>query len=346
MEALGTLASGMAHDINNLLTPILMSEQLLRSDDDDAARSELFSPTETAIKRGAEMICQVLSCARGVESWRIVIDIGRLLDELIALAADMLPKGITLEIDRATDLPTTVGDPTQLLQVLVNLVTNAKDAMGPSSLLRLSATPLKVTDEDALVSHDAAAGSYVVMSVEDDGHGMSADVVDRIFESFSTTKFPSKGTGLGLAPSPAILRAHDGFIQVDSKQGRGTRFTVGMPVRSAARLAELPSTTTPLSLPEGNGELVLVVDDDASIRAITSKALEAHGCGTARAGKEREPSTSSSAYVEAHHLSGRTSTAVGMGIARFIAKPYTTSLMLTTVRETLLEHQAREEEAP
>jgi len=381
MEALGTLGSGIAHDINNILTPILMSAQLLRSDDDDAARRELISTIETAVKRGAEMIRQVLSFARGVEGRRIVIDIGRLLDDLTTLTGDMLPKGITLEIDRATDLPTTVGDPTQLLQVLVNLVTNAKDAMGASGLLRISATPLDITDQDALASGDAAAGSYVTISVEDDGHGMSADVIDRIFEPFYTTKLPSKGTGLGLSTSLAILRAHNGFIQVDSTQGRGTRFTVGMPIKAAPRLAELPSPATLLSLPAGDGELVLVVDDDASIRTITSKTLQAHGYRTVLASNGREAieiiergtervdlvltdmmmpvmdGAATSAYLEEHHPSipiiaasglgsgGRASHAVGMGITRFIAKPYTTSLLLTTVRDTLLAHRAPDEEA-
>lgn len=382
LESLGTLAGGIAHDLNNVLTPILMSVQLLESDETDPDRREMLATMETAVKRGAEMIRQVLSFARGVEGRRIVVDVERLLDDLVAFSREALPRGITLDVERASVLPATVGDPTQLMQVLVNLVTNAKDAMGGAGRLRIAAEPLEIVDEYTSVSHAASPGEYIAIAVEDDGHGMPADIVEKIFEPFFTTKAPGKGTGLGLATSLAIMRSHGGFMQVYSEPERGTRFVVGLPVCSeSAATADAPSPANRTPLPQGAGELVLVIDDEETIRQVASRTLEAHGYRTlvAAHGKEaieliehgREQvdlvitdmmmpvmdGAATSAYLEEHHPSipiiaasglnsgGSGSRSVGMGIARFLSKPYTTSLLLTTVRDTLLEHRAIEEEA-
>lgn len=380
LESLGTLAGGIAHDLNNVLTPILMSIQLLEREETDSERAELLTTMESAVKRGAEMIQQVLAFARGVEGRRIVVDLDRLLNDLLAFSRDTLPAGIVLEVERSGSLPTTVGDPTQLLQVLVNLVANAKDAMGASGHLRISAEPLQIVDEYTSISHAAAPGDYIAIAVEDDGHGMSAEVVAKIFEPFFTTKAPGKGTGLGLATSLAIIRSHGGFMQTYSEPERGTRFVIGLPVSSEPMPGDISSTVKHSAMPRGEGELLLIIDDEDSIRQVASRTLEAHGYRTLVAADGREAieliegggqrvdlvitdmmmpvmdGAATSAYLEEHHpgipiiaasglnSGGTESRTVGMGISRFLAKPYTTSLLLTTVKETLLEHRGSIEE--
>lgn len=380
LESLGTLAGGIAHDLNNVLTPVLMSVQLLASDETDQDRAEILATAENAVKRGAEMVRQVLSFARGIEGRRIMVDVDRLLDDMLAFTRDTLPAGIALEIERSAPMPGVVGDPTQLLQVLINLVSNAKDAMGEHGLLRIAAQRLEIVDEYTSVSHSAAPGEYLAIAVEDDGSGMPPEVAEKIFEPFFTTKTPGKGTGLGLATSLTIMRSHGGFMQVYSELGQGTRFVVGLPVAPESATTQPAPSSTHSALPRGEGELVLVVDDEETIRSVTSRTLEVHGYRTLSAANGQEAvaliesgdhdvdlvitdmmmpvmdGAATSAYLEEHHPSipiiaasglnsgGKGTRSIGMGIARFLAKPYTTSQLLTSVRDTLLEHRAIDEE--
>lgn len=379
LESLGTLAGGIAHDLNNVLTPVLMAVQLLESDESDPERAEILATAETAVKRGADMVRQVLSFARGVEGRRMPVDVDRLLDELLAFTRDTLPPGVVLEVDRSTPLPPTVGDPTQLLQVLINLVANAKDAMGTQGRLRISARPLEIVDEYTSVSHSAAPGAYLAIAIEDDGHGMPPEVAAKIFEPFFTTKPPGKGTGLGLATSLTIVRSHGGFMQVYSEPDQGTRFLVGLPVTDESDASLAPSRSAHTPIPRGEGELVLVVDDEETIRFVTSRTLEMYGYRTLVAENGQQAiamiehgtetvdlvltdmmmpvmdGAATSAYLEEHHphipiiaasglnSGGSSSRSVGMGISRFLAKPYTTGQLLTSVRDTLLEHRARDQ---
>lgn len=374
LESLGTLAGGIAHDLNNVLTPILMSTQLLAQDETDPERRELLASMETAVKRGAEMIRQVLTFARGVDGRRIRVDVGRLLDDLLILTRDVLPRGVAVSVHRDDPLPAIIGDPTQLLQVLVNLVTNARDAMGETGRLSISAGPLEIVDEYTSVSHAAAPGHYLQLAVEDSGHGMPSDIAAKIFEPFFTTKAHGRGTGLGLATSLAIVRSHGGFMQVYSEPGRGTRFIIGLPIDAESPSVEDVPGAEPAPLPRGSGEMVLVVDDEEAIRNVTRRTLEAYGYRVLVAADGREAieiiehgdvavdlvltdmmmpvmdGAATSAYLEEHHPqipiiaasglnSGGDSSAVGMGIARFIGKPYTTAALLTSVSDTLREHR-------
>lgn len=374
LESLGTLAGGIAHDLNNVLTPILMSVQLLAQDEDDADRRELLTTMETAVKRGSEMIRQVLTFARGVDGRRVPVDLDALLDDLLGLTRDLVPRGITVRVDRQQNLSTTVGDPTQLLQVLVNLVTNARDAIGESGHITITASTLEIVDEYTSVSHAAARGEYVQIAVQDDGHGMPEDVAEKVFEPFFTTKPHGKGTGLGLATSLSIIRSHGGFMQVYSEQGRGTRFIIGLPVAASSETDDDEAPVPPEALPRGAGEVILVVDDEESIRTVTRRTLEAHGYRVVLAANGKEAievieggsigvdlvltdmmmpvmdGAATSAYLEEHHPelpiiaasglnTGGDSTGVGMGIARFLAKPYTTRTLVTSVSDTLREHR-------
>lgn len=378
MEALGTLAGGIAHDLNNVLTPILMSVQLLALDEHDATRRALLASTETAVKRGADMVRQVLSFVRGVDGRRIDVDVDRLVDEFVDITRDMLPEGIELKVSREPELAGTIGDPTQLLQVLVNLATNARDAMGASGRLTVTANELDVDEGYLSVSHSAAPGRYIVIGVEDSGHGMNAGVQEKIFEPFFTTKPPGKGTGLGLATSLAIIRSHGGFMQVYSEPGHGARFLVGLPVDTHGVREPASVTESVTALPRGNGETILVIDDDDDIRHVTATSLELHGYRALTASNGREAidlidsgvhtidlvitdmmmpvmdGAATSAYLEEHHPSipiiaasgftagGPATAAIGLGISRFIAKPFTTSQLLTTIRDTLREHRSAE----
>ncbi len=379
LESLGTLAGGIAHDLNNVLTPILMSVQLLAQDEDDAERREILRTMETAAKRGAEMIRQVLTFARGVDGRRVAIDPDALLDDLVALTRDLVPRGITVTVQRETELGTTVGDPTQLLQVLVNLVTNARDAVGDDGRISIIASTLAIVDEYSSVSHAAAPGTYLQIAVEDNGHGMPPAVAEKIFEPFFTTKPHGRGTGLGLATSLSIIRGHGGFMQVYSEEGRGTRFIVGLPIDASKREdAGQSAQQQGGALPRGEGEVILVVDDEESIRTVAQRTLEAYGYRVLVAGDGREAidriengstpvalvitdmmmpvmdGAATTAYLEEHHpdlpiiaasglSSGGESGGVGMGISRFLAKPYTTHTLITTVSDTLREHRTRTE---
>lgn len=375
MESLGTLAGGIAHDLNNVLTPILMSAQLLALDERDPGRRELLTTLESSVKRGAEMVRQVLAFARGVEGRRDDVSMDALFDDIVAYARDVLPSSISLSVSRPTALPSSTGDVTQFMQVMINLILNARDAMPGGGHLDLVAAQERHDTEIVSVGHTANPGEYVVFVVEDSGVGMPAEVANKIFEPFFTTKEAGRGTGLGLSTTLAIVRSHGGFIKVYSEPDHGTSFRIGLPVSSAAP-REHGDQPAGDPMPLGEGELILVVDDEEFIRRITCQTLEAHGYRTLNAANGREAidlieaedasvdlvltdmmmpvmdGAATSAYLEEHHpeipiiaASGLTSHAgssgsVGMGISRFLPKPFTTSLLLTTVRDTLREHES------
>ena len=282
MESLGTLAGGVAHDLNNVLTPVLMSVQLLARGEKDPTRSELLSIMETSVKRGAEMIRQVLSFARGVEGRRLEVDLNELLVELESECNEALPAHVHLSLDASDGLWRTNGDPTQLLQVLINLVNNARDAMPDGGDLSITARNISVAESITSLTHVAAPGDYVVIEVRDDGTGMTAATIDRIFEPFFTTKGVGQGTGLGLATSAAILNSHGGIVQVHSALGIGTRFVVSLPASTEPvdLTIQLDGEIELEDLPDGNGQLVLVVDDESAIRHVARQTLEAFGYRT------------------------------------------------------------------
>jgi two-component system cell cycle sensor histidine kinase/response regulator CckA len=281
MESIGTLASGIAHDLNNVLSPMLLGVQLLSSNETDPQRAALMATMESSVKRGADMIRQVLSFARGVEGKRVVVDLVRTLTDLDAFGREALPSNITLTMRVPKTLWHTVGDPTQLLQVLVNLITNARDALPQGGTITISARDAELNDEYASVSHLASPGRYIAIDVEDDGTGMTADVVDKAFEPFFTTKAPGSGTGLGLASSLAIIRAHGGYMQVYSEPGHGSRFQLHLVAADDESMKPAESDREAVTaMPLGNGENILVVDDEEAIRQLTRQTLESFGYAT------------------------------------------------------------------
>jgi PAS domain S-box-containing protein len=277
MESIGTLAGGIAHDLNNSLAPIMMSLELLRMQFPDSASQELLAIISASAQRGADMVRQVLSFARGVEGLRMEVQVKHILSEIQKIVNDTFPKNIQVVTVIPSDLWTVIGDPTQLHQVLLNLCVNARDAMPRGGRLTLTASQLTLDEHYASLSlhPDAKPGAYIFIQVRDGGTGIPPDVVEKIFDPFFTTKEIGKGTGLGLSTSLAIVKSHRGFIRVYSELGKGTEFKVYLPAQtesSPEAAAELAA-----EMPRGHGELILVVDDEIAVRQITQQTLEAFG---------------------------------------------------------------------
>lgn len=274
MESIGTLAGGIAHDLNNILTPILSSAQLLmmRAIPDEQKQYQLLETIQASARRGAALIKQVLSFARGVEGKRTALQTRHLIAEIRQIAQETFPKSIEISINIAPDLWLVSGDATQLHQVLMNLCVNARDAMPEGGILNLTATNLQVDEQYARMNLDAQVGSYIVITVSDTGTGISSEMLDRIFEPFFTTKDLGHGTGLGLSTVMAIVKSHGGFIDVGSTIGKGTQFRVYLPAIKADESAPVQEET----LKTGQGQLILVVDDEAAIRESNKASLETY----------------------------------------------------------------------
>jgi PAS domain S-box-containing protein len=276
LESLGTLASGIAHDFNNILTPILATAQLLPLKlphiDDQTRR--LLELLEESARRGADLVKQILSFAKGAEGKRIPMQVGHLVLEVEKIIKRTFPKSIEIQAQVLTHKLWTINaDATQIHQVLTNLCVNARDAMPAGGVLSLTAENLVVDQHYAQMNPGLQVGSYVLITVSDTGMGMSPEVTERIFEPFFTTKEPGKGTGLGLSTALGIVESHGGCLKVYSEVGRGSEFRVYLPT------IEQPVAQPPQApeLPLGQGELILVVDDEAPIRELSQTALETYG---------------------------------------------------------------------
>jgi PAS domain S-box-containing protein len=275
MESIGTLAGGIAHDLNNVLSPILMAVQMLQLKIADEGTREWLDILQANAERGADMIRQVLSFARGVEGERVALQPKHLIKDVVKILKDTLPKSVSLSYEVPNDLWMVSADATQIHQVLMNLAVNARDAMQQGGEMTLRAENVKLDEAYARMHLEAKPGRYVMLTVADTGAGIPPDVVNRIFEPFFTTKETGKGTGLGLSTALTIVRSHGGFINVYSEPKKGTQFTVYLPAIEAARAEAVEKKRA--ELPAGNGELVLVVDDEEAIRQITKGTLETFG---------------------------------------------------------------------
>lgn len=275
LESLGTLAGGIAHDLNNLLLPILMGVTLLKRFDPNEASLKAINNIERSVRRGSELVKQVLLFARGSETSRETVQLTAIVREIEAIITSTFPKDITLEVSMAPDLSPVTGDATQLTQVLLNLCVNARDAMPRGGQLIISAANIDISYHDALTHGRSTGGPQIVLKVADTGDGMPKEILDRIFDPFFTTKEVGKGTGLGLSTAQGIISSHGGFLSVSSNPGEGSTFTIHLPARTEQPAAVvIPEETGP---PHGNGELILVVDDDASVVSITKQTLEVFG---------------------------------------------------------------------
>lgn len=276
MESIGTLAGGIAHDLNNVLTPIMMSVDLLNLRIKDAACRETLGTIASSARRGADMLNQVLSFARGMEGQKTPLKVSRLLQDLARIVGDTFPKNIQLRLhDELLATGIVSGDPTQIHQVLLNLCVNARDAMPAGGALTISAANIMIDAQYAAMNIEAREGPHIMISVEDDGVGIAQAVLPKIFDPFFTTKEMGKGTGLGLSTSLAIMKSHGGFFRVYSELGQGSCFRVYLPAQPVQATAR-PVIAEPV-LPRGSQQLVLLVDDEAAVREITRQTLEAYG---------------------------------------------------------------------
>jgi two-component system cell cycle sensor histidine kinase/response regulator CckA len=276
MESIGTLAGGIAHDLNNVLTPILGGLQILRRKMADEQSQRLLSTLETSAKRGTDIVKQVLTFARGVEGERVVLQPRHLVREVEKIIRETFPKSIQLIHNITKDLWTISGDATQLHQVLLNLCVNARDAMLNGGTLTLSAENVQLDENYARMNVEAHSGPYVVISVSDTGTGIPPDIMNKIFDPFFTTKEVGKGTGLGLATVQALVKGHNGFVNVYSEVGRGTTFKTYFPAADAEAVLQHEDEER-LDIFQGNGELILIVDDEDCILEITNETLSSYG---------------------------------------------------------------------
>jgi len=275
MESIGTLAGGIAHDLNNVLSPILMAIDMLQLKATDETSRKWFDVLRTNAERGGDMVRQVLSFARGVEGERVALQPKHLIKEIVKILRETLPKSIEINFQIPGDLWIISADATQMHQVLMNLCVNARDAMPEGGAISIRAENIFVDENYARMHIEAKAGRFVVISVSDTGPGMSPEIQNRIFEPFFTTKEMTKGTGLGLSTALSIVKSHGGFINVYSEMHKGSHFALYLPALSAADSVDSAALRT--DLPLGKGELILVVDDEESIREITRGTLETFG---------------------------------------------------------------------
>jgi PAS domain S-box-containing protein len=274
LESIGTLASGVAHDLNNILVPILMAVPILRNDPTPEESENFLNTIESSAARGADIVRQVLTFARGAAGDRVLLQPIYLLEEIAKIAKQTFPKTVRLRTSYAEDLRLVEGDPTQLHQVLLNLCLNARDAMPEGGTLSLTAENFDVDEQYATMTPGLKAGPHVLISVIDTGTGIAQDIVEKIFDPFFTTKETGKGTGLGLSSALGIVRSHAGVIKVYSA-ANGTTFRVFLP--SAAGVFHADETKAQMDVPTGHGETILVVDDELAIREVAKVVLSKSG---------------------------------------------------------------------
>ena len=369
LESIGTLASGVAHDLNNILTPILMCSEALRHDPAPEDIPSTISLIEESARRGASIVKQVLTFARGVEGERVLIKPSHLIEEMVDIAHKTFPKVIDINARYPEDLWSIQADPTQLHQVLLNLAVNARDAMPTGGALTFAAENFFVDEHYAAMTADAEKGPYIVLRVSDTGSGMPRATVDKIFDPFFTTKDVGKGTGLGLSTALGIVKSHGGFISVYSEISKGTTFKLFLPATmSDEDLRKSEASVAPI---RGNGEQLLVVDDEANILQITRMIFEKHnyrvlsasdgpealalfaqqmdsidgvltdiampymdGVALVRALRKMKPNVPIIASTGQEDQPGITELR-SLGVKNFLAKPYDTDKLLRTLRAAM-----------
>lgn len=275
MESIGTLAGGIAHDLNNVLSPILMSVDMLQLRSLGPEFDKWLKMIRESAERGAELIKQVLTFARGFGGEKVTLQLRHIVKELVGVLVQTLPKNIEVKFDVPANLAPVAADPTHLHQVLMNTCINARDAMPEGGTLLIKAENVSVDSQIASLYPDAEPGKYVKVDIEDTGTGMAKDTLARIFDPFFTTKEIGKGTGLGLSTSLMIVKGHGGFLNVYSELGKGSRFSIYLPAVQTETERALGNERS--EIPSGSGQLILVVDDEEPIREAARATLEGFG---------------------------------------------------------------------
>jgi len=277
MESIGTLAGGIAHDLNNLLAPIVMGVDLLKHGGLDQQFHAILESMSKSAHRGTNLVKQVLSFARGMDGERSVLSLKHIVQEVEALVKTSFPKNIQFKRETDGDLWPIKGDPTQLHQVILNLCVNARDAMPGGGELIVRTRNMHIDAQYASMNPTMKEGRYAVLEVADTGSGMSAEVRGRVFEPFFTTKDSGEGTGLGLPTVRSIVQGHGGEVTVYSEEGRGSVFKIYIPAVEDVETYEDALSIPTDALLRGSGECILVVDDESAILEITRQTLETFG---------------------------------------------------------------------
>ena len=273
LDSLGKLAGGIAHDLNNILQPIMMSIQLLEGRTTDAQAKKWLEILATSAQRGSDLIKQILSFARGLESSKQPLDMKNVVSDVERLVRETFPKLINVHIDIKDDLPPVLADYTQINQVFMNLCVNARDAMPGGGDISIKARRIKADHVSLPAFFDPGYSEYVEIAVTDTGSGIPPEDLDRVFDPFFTTKGLDKGTGLGLSTTYGIVKDHEGYINVESEVGKGTTFTIYLPAMESGDMSAAGSGLYS-GIPQGSGELILVVDDESMITDMAKSILE------------------------------------------------------------------------
>ena len=370
MESIGTLAGGIAHDLNNALSPILMSIDLMRFDEEDPERLSLIETIERSATHAAELVRQVLTFARGTRGDYLPIDLHDLAREMRTIIQDTFPKDIEFRLHAEPNLWKIRADATQVRQVFMNLAVNSRDAMPAGGIIELELRNLRLDGLKAGMHPDAKPGHYVLAAFRDTGPGIPGEIRDRVFDPFFTTKEVGKGTGLGLSTTQSILRGHGGFLTIEQPEGPGALFHLCFPALPGEDGIQERSGLLS-TVPPGQGETILVVDDEDGILNITRKTLENHNYRvlTARNGAEgvscfarnqgeirlvitdmAMPVMDGPAMIVAlraiqpnvriigssgYASSTSQSKIASCGVRHFLSKPYSADLLLQTIREVL-----------
>jgi PAS domain S-box-containing protein len=369
LESVGMLASGIAHDLNNILAPIGMVAPLLRANASDPDDLRMLDTLERCAERGAGLVRQILGFVSGIGGEPTLVQVRHLFNDIIAVARETFPKSIVIRPDVPAGLWPILANVTQIHQVLLNLCVNARDAMPHGGVLTLGAENQRLDEAAAGAIPGARPGAWLVLSVEDSGAGIPPDVLARMWEPFFTTKSAETGTGLGLSTVRGIVNTHRGFITLDTVAGRGTVFRVYLPALAATETTD--SNARPAATASGHNELILFVDDEEGIRTAASTFLtragyrvltaadgrsglilfDAHareialvitdhdmpnldGASLARTIRSRDPTKK---IISISGLAGRAGGAGSPGtlLDAFVAKPFAADTLLQTVEQLL-----------
>jgi PAS domain S-box-containing protein len=273
LESIGTLASGIAHDLNNILAPIMMSIGLLKPNCGESDRS-ILEMIETCVRRGGDILRQVLLFARGVDGQRVAVQPRHMLNEVLRIIRETFPRSISITTKVCAEPWTITGDPTQIQQVLLNVCVNARDAMPHGGELHVEVGNRTIRPDEPRIHPRAEPGRYVLIEISDTGTGMPPELLEKIFDPFFTTKPQGQGTGLGLATSLGIVEKHGGFVHVQSTVGQGSTFCIYFPGGDASPAA---AVATEAPVPAGDGARILVVDDEPAVRMLVKHMLQIAG---------------------------------------------------------------------
>ena len=287
MQAVGTLASGIAHDFNNILQVISGYVQLVLTSGETGPKNQKYlGEVDRAVERASDLVLRLLTFSRRVEPKLMPVDLNRQLGEVIRILERTIPKMISLQTDLAEGLAPVRADPNQLERLIMNLATNARDAMPDGGRLSLTTRPALLSRDDCRRRPGLSPGLHVRLTVKDTGEGMDKETLERMYEPFFTTKALGQGSGLGLATVYGIVRSHGGHIACRSQPGQGTTFDIYLPA-AQGEPAENGEPEPPLDN-LGGEETILVVDDEEQIVETLREMLQAQGYGvlTASSGEE------------------------------------------------------------